>query len=144
MIERVAAGLAVVAALTGSAAAPQKSASGTKGVMHELTVRADAVYTGTMEVLVEKGAVSGTMRITAPTEITGTVAGTAKGGVLQLDFPFRMTERDCTGAVKMQIPLPSKAASASGTMEAVGCGREPADKLTGTVELRRAEASQAR
>ena len=68
-------------------------------------------------------------------EITGKVAGTSKGGVLDLEFPYLMTERNCEGTVKMNIKMPQKPGRAAGTMEAVGCGRDPSQKLTGTVEL---------
>jgi hypothetical protein len=70
-----------------------------------------------------------------PTEITGTVAGTAKGRVLALDFPYRMVERQCDGNVKMTIELPARPGPATGTMEATGCGRDLAQPLPGTVEL---------
>ena len=109
--------------------------AGTRPVMHDITVKADAVYTGTMETAIEAGKVTGNMRITSPTEIVGKVAGTSKAGVLSLDFPYQMTQRNCTGNVKMTIKLPAKPGLATGTMEAVGCGRTEGNKITGTVEM---------
>lgn len=108
-----------------------------KAIENDLTVKAadGSVYAGTMTMAVEKGKVSGSMRITRPTEITGTVAGTAEKGALKLDFPYAMTERNCQGTVKMNLTIPAKPGPVTGTMEAIGCGRDETQKLTGTVEL---------
>jgi hypothetical protein len=116
----------------------QQKAPGTT-VMYDLTVKADAVYTGTMEVTTDRGKVTGKMHITAPTEVTGTVAGTSTKNVLALDFPFFMTEQKCEGNVKMDATLPPKVGPASGTLEVVGCGRDVTNKLTGTFDLKPAE-----
>ena len=140
MVERMAIGAGILAAMMEVAAQTQKpaggaGAAGTKGVMNRITVRADAVYTGTMETQVQKGKVTGKMHITAPTEITGDVSGTSKDGVMTLEFPYHMIENKCDGTVKMNITMPAKPGPATGTMEAVGCGRDPSQKLMGTVEL---------
>lgn len=121
--------------MAGSMAAQTKQAAGPKMVAYDITVNADTVYTGTMEMGVEEGKVTGKVHLTAPEEVTGDVAGTAKGGVLSLDFPYSMPQRGCDGAVKMTITLPPKPGPATGTLEAVGCGRDPSQPLTGTVEL---------
>jgi hypothetical protein len=115
-----------------------------KSVRHDITVTADQVYTGTMEMAVDRGKVTGSIRMTSPTEITGKVAGTVKGGVMILEFPYTMTERACEGTVKMNITLPPKPGPSKGTLEAVGCGRDEANKLTGTVELTPAAAKTAK
>lgn len=109
----------------------------TKAVAHDLTVKtADgAVYTGTMEMAVEKGKVTGKLHITTPTVITGTVAGTAEKGLMKLEFPYLMAERNCEGSVKIDLTVPAKPGPSKGTMEAVGCGRDASQKLTGSVEL---------
>jgi hypothetical protein len=44
----------------------------------------------------------------------------------------------------MNITLPQKPGLAAGTMEAVGCGREETNKLTGTVELKPVPVKKAR
>jgi hypothetical protein len=124
--------------ITSVASAQTKKQAGTKSVMHDITVKADDVYTGTIEMAVDRGKVTGNLHLTAPTEITGKVAGTAKGGVLNLEFPYYMTERQCDGMVKMNITMPAKPGLATGTMEAGACG-EPGRKVTGTVELRPSE-----
>jgi hypothetical protein len=120
--------------MTGVLAQGAKPAAA-RGTMYDLTIRADEVYTGTIALDVAQGDVTGAMRLTAPTEITGKVAGKAADGVLTLDYPFMLVERNCEGHVKMKITLPAKPGPAKGTMEAVGCGRDEASKLTGTVEL---------
>jgi hypothetical protein len=136
MFNRVAIVL-VAAALAAPSSVPQEKKGGTKSVMHDLTVTTtEEVYTGTMDLAVDSGTVTGKMVVTSPTEVTGAVAGTSKAGVMTLEFPYHMTERNCDGTVKMTITLPETSGLAKGTMEAVGCGREPGDKLTGTVELK--------
>jgi len=116
--------------------AQAKKAPEPKTIVRDLTITADSVYTGTMELAIDAGKVSGTMLITSPTEITGKVAGTSKAGELDLDFPFHMTENACDGTVKMTIALPATPGPSKGTMEAVGCGRDESNKVTGTVELK--------
>jgi hypothetical protein len=144
MLKHAAATALVGVALAGMVSAQDgKPAAkpGTKNVTHELIVTADQVYTGTVSMKVEKGKVMGDMEITSPTQITGKLAGTAKGGVLTLDFPYHMTEQNCEGNVKMSITMP-KAGPAKGTMEAEGCGRPSDQKLTGTVELKPVAAAK--
>ena len=121
--------------LVGSVGAQTKSSG--KPILNDLTIKAadGSVYTGTMEMRAAKGKVTGTMHIVKPTEITGTVAGTAEKGVMKLAFPYLMTERKCEGKVTMELTVPAKPGPVTGSMEAVGCGRDPASKLTGTVEL---------
>jgi hypothetical protein len=138
MFKQVAAVALMCATVTSVASAQTKKRAATKSVMHDITVKADEVYTGTMEMAVEGGKVTGKMHLTSPTEITGKVAGTAKGGVLSLEFPYYMTERQCDGTVKMNITMPAKPGLATGTMEAGACG-DPSNKVTGTVELKPAD-----
>jgi hypothetical protein len=134
--------MAVTAALTiilgvSGLPAQEKKASGTKSVMHDLTVTtSETVYKGTMDLAIDSGKVTGKMVVTSPSEVTGTVAGTSKAGVMTLEFPYHMTERNCDGTLKMTITLPEKLGLATGTMEAGGCGQEPGEKVTGTVELK--------
>ena len=138
MIEQVV--LATLASVTFLASAggqtAQKAGAGTKGVTHDVVVDAEDLFTGTMRMEIVKGRVSGEMHITSPTEITGKLAGTVKGGVMSLAFPYHMVERNCEGSVTMSITMPEKPGPAKGTMEAVGCGRDATNKLVGTVELK--------
>lgn len=135
MFKHVTAVALMCAAITSVPSAQTKKQAGTKSVMHDITVKADQVYTGTIEMAVASGKVTGNMHLTAPTDITGKVSGTAKGGVLNLEFPYYMTEQKCEGTVKMNITLPAKPGLATGTMEASSCG-EPGGTVTGTVELK--------
>lgn len=127
---------AVMVALVVGAAAAQTRKPAEKTIAHEITITAESIYTGTMDLTIAGGVVSGNMLLKTPTEITGKVAGTAKAGVLALEFPYQMTERKCEGTVKMNITLPPKPGPATGTMEAVGCGRDEPRKLTGKVDLK--------
>ena len=97
-----------------------------------------------MDLTIASGVVTGSMVLKSPTEITGKVAGTSKAGVLALEFPYQMTERKCEGTVKMNIALPPKPGPASGTMEAVGCGRDETRKLTGKVDLKPVAAAKTK
>ena len=128
----MAAGSMVLITFAAAASAQEKRTT----VMNEITVKADTVYTGTMDLTTDRGKVTGKMHITAPTDITGNVSGTSNKGVMALDFPFLMTEQKCTGHVKMDITLPAKIGPATGTMEAIGCSGRPEDKVTGTIELK--------
>jgi hypothetical protein len=136
MLKQVLTAVCISAVAASTAAAQAKKAPAAKSVMHDITVTADEVYTGSMEMAIKGGKVTGDMRITSPTEITGKVAGTAEAGVLTLEFPFLMVQENCEGTVKMNIKLTGKPGHGSGTMEAVGCGSDPNDKVTGTVELK--------
>jgi len=97
-----------------------------------------------MEMAVDGGKVTGSMHVTSPTEITGKLAGTAKAGVLSLEFAFQMVEENCEGNVKMNIKLPAKPGPAAGTMEAVGCDGDETNKVTGTVELKPLESKKTK
>jgi hypothetical protein len=128
------AGLVLLAAAAVPAAQTQKPAAG-KGTSYDITVKtSEAVYSGTTEMTVDGGKVTGTIHITVPMEITGKVAGTVKGGTLHLDYSYRMVQEGCTGNVKMTIEMPAKPGPANGTMEAGPCGDEGAP-VTGTVHL---------
>ena len=136
MIRLVAATTMMTVAFIGAASAQAKKPAGAKAVTYDLTIQADGNYTGTMDIAVVKGVASGEMRITAPSEVIGKVAGTAKAGELKLDFPYTMVQRKCTGQIVMEIKMPAKRGPATGTVSIVGCGREATNKLNGTVELK--------
>jgi hypothetical protein len=136
MIKRVAlCAVAVLAAVSLASAQAKKAASTT---VYDLTVTAEGKpYTGTMTLAVAGGKVTGDMRITVPTEITGKVAGTAKGSQLNLDFAYRMVERGCEGQIAFPVTLPAKKSAEPITTTATiaACG-EPGNKITGAVELK--------
>ena len=132
--------LAAVSVLSVLAFTPAAFAQARKAntTVYDLTVTAEGKpYTGTMTLAVAGGKVTGDMHITVPTEITGKVAGTAKGGQLNLDFAYRMVERGCEGQIAMPLTLPAKKSVAPITTTATiaACG-EPQNKITGAVELK--------
>ena len=139
MFSKVAvAALTVVLCVSLSA---QEKKAGTKSVMHDITVTtSESVYTGTMDLAIDMGKVTGKMVVTAPTAITANVAGTSKDGDMNLEFPFHMVEQNCDGTVKMSIKLSEKPGPSTGTVEAVGCS---GDKIGGTVELKPSAAKPA-
>jgi hypothetical protein len=133
-------GIICVALVAGAGAQAKKAAP--KATVHDVTINAEGVYTGTMELAVDGGKVTGNMHLTKPTEIVGKVSGTSKAGVMALEFPYLMKERNCEGTVKMELKVPAKPGPTSGTMEARGCGRDAASPLQGTVELVPAKAQK--
>ena len=133
----IAVAAATFVVLTSAVSAQQKTAA--NSIKYDITITADGgAYTGTMDLAVAAGKVSGDMRITKPTEITGKPAGTVKAGAMKLNFPYRMVERACDGQIEMDIKLPPKAGSApsAGTVSIAGCGRPDSNKLPGTIELK--------
>jgi hypothetical protein len=136
MIKRVA--LCAAAMMVVTAPAFAQASKTAKAMEYDLTVTAEGKpYTGTMTLAVAGGKVTGDMHITVPTEITGKIAGTAKGGQLNLDFAYRMVERGCEGQIAFPLTLPAKKSATPLTSTAtIGeCG-QPQNKITGAVELK--------
>ena len=134
---------AAVAALVASivavtpVAAQKKPAPVTK---YDVTITADGKpYTGTMELGVAAGKVTGTMHLTKPAEITGTPAGTTKAGQMKLDFAYHMVQNNCDGRLAIDLKVPAKPGPSKGTVEINGCG---STKLPGTIELVPAAAAK--
>jgi hypothetical protein len=95
MIRQTAVAGLMVAGMLGPLSAQAKKPAAAKSTLHEITIKTDeSVYSGTMDLAVSGGKVTGKMLLTSPTEITGKVAGTAKAGAWNLDFPYHMTERN--------------------------------------------------
>ena len=134
MIRFVAAAVVITASAVGSAAQQAPPTAARDEATHRITVRTDEVYTGTLNMVITDGKVSGTLRITDPTEITGKLAGTASAGAIKLDFPFYVIAEKCSGSVKMDIKPADQSGAAKGTVVALGCEGE-ADKMSGTVEI---------
>ena len=58
-------------------------------------------YTGTTTFSVDrKGMVTGTMKITSPGAVDGTLAGSVKDGVWTFEYPYTIAEQGCAGTVK--------------------------------------------
>jgi hypothetical protein len=130
----------MIATIAAAGSAQTKKPAGTKGVTYELAITADGgVYTGKLDLVTTAGKVAGTMHITQPAEITGKVAGTSKAGEMVLDFPYHMVQRNCDGQIAMNFKAPSKTAGSKGTVSIAGCGRDAANKLAGTMELKPAK-----
>ena len=103
---------AVVCGLTVIPLSAQTRKAAPKGTTYDVTINADgAAHTGTMQLAVAAGKVSGEMHIKNPSEITGKAAGVTKAGQMLLDFPYRMVQRACDGRIVMDIKLPAKPAA---------------------------------
>jgi hypothetical protein len=92
-------------------------------------------YTGTMTFAVDpKGAVTGKMRLTDPTEVTGTLAGTVKAGTWTFEFPYEIPEQGCTGVVKGEAKVPADGKVIEGTgVAGGGCTPDQPIQLTFTL-----------
>ena len=64
-------------------------------------VLAEGTYTGTTTFSADrKGVVTGTMKLTSPIAVDGTLAGTMKGDVWTFEYPYTIPEQGCSGTVK--------------------------------------------
>ena len=132
---------AVMGLLSLVAAVPVVAQKKATNVTYDVTINADnAAYTGTMNLAVVAGKVTGNMHITKPGEITGQAVGTAKAGKMNLDFPYHMVQRNCDGRIAMAIDVPPKPGPAKGTADITGCD---GGKLKGTVEMMPKAAAKA-
>jgi hypothetical protein len=128
---------ALMAAACTVVSAQVKKPAATNSVTYDVTITADGgAYTGKMDLAVKAAKVTGKMHLTQPTEITGNAAGTVKAGELLLDFPYTMVQRKCEGQIEMKFKQPVKMAPSTGTVSIAGCGRDPSNKLAGTIELK--------
>ena len=136
MIQIRTAAALLIAASVSVAAAQTKKPAGANTVTYDVTIVAEGTpYTGTMDLTVVRGKVTGSMHITQPTEITGKPAGTVKAGDVALDFPYHMVQRNCDGQIAMNFKLAPKPGPSKGTVSIVDCGGDPSNKLPGTIEL---------
>jgi hypothetical protein len=78
--------------LQGAAAAPT----------YDVTFTLDqGSYTGTTTFNVDrKGVVTGTMKLTSPIAVDGTLGGEVKSGTWTFDYPYTIAEQGCSGTVK--------------------------------------------
>ena len=138
---RVVRDLAVAAAIAVMGAAPlvaQKSAAPKEQQYRvSFAFNNNETYTGTMVLSFDQDKVSGKMEIDTPSTVTGTVAGTAKGDVLSLDYPYNVAgDQPCTGRVTVSAKLNAARTEAKGTTHAEGCG----DSLDGEFTMTKQEA----
>ncbi len=93
------------------------------------------VYSGTMTFAVDaKGVVTGKMKLVDPAEVTGTLAGTVKGGTWTFEFPYEIPAQGCTGTVKGSAKVPADQKVIEGNGVAGGaCTQEQPLELTFTL-----------
>lgn len=64
-------------------------------------VLAEGTYTGTTTFSVDpKGVVTGTMKITSPVAVDGTLGGSVKDGIWTFEYAYAIPEQGCSGTVK--------------------------------------------
>ena len=95
----------------------------------KFTTAEGQVYTGTLTFSVDaKGAVSGKMTLVDPVEVTGTLAGTVKGGKWTFEFPYEIPQQGCTGVVKGEADVPADRKVINGKgVAGGGCAEQPID-----------------
>jgi len=78
-------------------------------------------YTGTTTFSVDaKGVVTGTMRLTSPIGVDGTLGGTVKDGVWAVEFPYTIPEQGCGGMVQGTGKVAEDGARVSGDVTISG------------------------
>lgn len=92
--------------------------------MAEFAADDGAVYTGTMALeTLEGGEVTGTMSLTAPAEIEGSVQGLVVGADLSLTVDYEIVGQGCGGVASGGGTIDEGGDSASGSVEiSDGCG----------------------
>ena len=92
------------------------------------------VYTGTLTFAVDaKGVVTGKMKLVDPIEVTGTLAGTVKGGTWTFEYPYEIPSQGCTGVVKGTAKVPTDQKVIEGRGVAGGACAEQPIELTFTL-----------
>lgn len=144
MLKQIA--LAALAAVLVVPALSAQEKKAEKATTYDISVTADGtVYSGTMDLVVSDGHVTGEMKVTTPTEVTGKPAGTVKDGDMTLDFKYRITESGCEAGIVIDIKLPRAGAGpTTGTAKVQQCGRPEAEKITASVEMRVKEAASGK
>lgn len=84
-------------------------------------------YTGVMTFQVDsKGAVSGTMALTAPATVNGQLGGTVKAGEWTVEIAYTMPERSCQGQATGTAKVPADQKSITGVLHIGGaCTQNP-------------------
>ena len=93
----------------------------------KFTTAEGQVYSGTLTFAVDaKGVVTGKMKLVDPTEVTGTLAGTVKGGMWTFEYPYEIPAQGCTGTVKgsAKVPADQKVIEGKG-IAGGGCAEQP-------------------
>ena len=77
--------------------------------------------------------VTGKMKLVDPTEVTGTLAGTVKGGTWTFEYPYEIPAQGCTGTVKGSAKVPADQKVIEGKAVAGGACAEQPIELTFTL-----------
>lgn len=87
----------------------------------------EGTYTGTTTFAVSRaGAVTGTMKLTSPTVVDGTLSGTVKNGTWTFDYPYTIPEQGCSGTVKGTATVSADRATVKGSVTILGaCVQQP-------------------
>ena len=100
----------------------------------KFTTAEGQVYSGTLTFAVDaKGVVTGKMKLVDPTEVTGTLAGTVKGGMWTFEYPYEIPAQGCTGTVKGSAKVPADQKVIEGKGIAGGACAEQPIELTFTL-----------
>jgi hypothetical protein len=115
--------------LAASPALAQKKAKTKAPQSYDATfVMNGTTYTGTMTLTFTGTAVTGSMNITDPVAVDGTVAGTLKSGELSLDYAFTVhNDQPCTGRVAVTAKMAPDRSTATGHAQSSGCGDDAGD-----------------
>ncbi len=84
-------------------------------------------YTGSTTFNVDrKGVVTGTMSLTSPIAVNGTLNGEVKNGTWTFDFPYTIAEQGCSGTVKgaAKVSADRKTISGDATIDGA-CVEQP-------------------
>ena len=111
------------------ALAQKKTAKAPASQSYDATfVMNGTAYSGTMLLTIKGTTVTGTMNLTDPVAVDGTVAGTLKKGDLALDYPFTVhQDQPCTGRVTVTATMAPDRSTASGHAQSTGCGDDAGD-----------------
>ena len=84
-------------------------------------------YTGSMTFQVDsKGAVTGTMALTAPATVNGTLSGTVEAGEWAVQIAYAMPDRGCEGTATGTAKVPADQKTIDGSLHIGGaCTQDP-------------------
>ena len=139
-LARVAAGAVLVISAAACAGNPKPGDSGyaynvSDAYAAEFVVDA-ASYTGSMTLeTAPGGAVAGTMNVTSPATITGTVTGMISADTLTFESDYEIAENGCTGTVTGVGVITEGGGSVSGLMDVYDACAD--DSLAGSFDLTR-------
>jgi hypothetical protein len=94
-------------------------------------VLANGTYTGTTTFNVSRaGEVTGTMKLTAPTIVDATLAGTVKSGAWTFEYSYSIPEQGCAGTVKGTATVAADRSTVKGEVTIGGACVEQLESAT--------------